>query len=521
MPEIKPVVNKEPERDKKKAGLLARLFGGGGSSGLGGVGGFGGAGGGGLGGLAGGGLLATKAGLIALIVAGTTLAGGIGMVGYRLFGPGAALTGNGDNLQLFDAKPKNAQGAGGQAAPADGNSASLQDFRDANRLPKPADASASAAPADAAAAGAAVSGSAASSVATGPLNKAGDTGNGVHKGMLKNVAKFGALTGPGGGGGSGAVASSAPQKASGALLAAKSGTLSGFKGGSAAKQSGGTSRSLAGKHFAGAAGQGFAVLGNQKGAQSSYAAGQTYDGAGSGGSNISGAGTPIGGPGAATAATAPAQPTSLPGPANSPNTSNIPTPTAATVCPWQDAIQSAQMIIGIAGLLLVAASLISKMKPYGPMISKVIGFAVAALGVMVIGLGAKIASGPYSQKLQGGVLAAAGAGLVLAGMMAGLADNTNAKGLSTNADGTPIADNTVTGTSAFNTSDGPSTGMLSGINPFVLIGGGAALIGLAAASMVPPTKYPGSDFPNGTPPDLHLWGYQELPSETALKKMVA
>src|SRR6185312_6863458 len=110
MPEIKPVVNKEPEKDKKKGGLLARLFGGGGSGGGGGAGGGGG--------LAAGGILATKAGVLALVLVGTTVAGGIGMVGYRLFGPGAEMTGNGDNLQLFASKPKDTANADGQGGAA-------------------------------------------------------------------------------------------------------------------------------------------------------------------------------------------------------------------------------------------------------------------------------------------------------------------------------------------------------------------------------------------------------------------
>ena len=133
MPYIKPAVNKETDKDKKKAGFLARLFGGGsnggalGSGGLG-AGGFGSA-------AAGGGLLATKAGLIALILAGTTVAGGIGLVGYRLFGPGQD-SGSSENLALFAQKPKDAQGSGAQTAPADGNSQSLGMFSQANSQPR-------------------------------------------------------------------------------------------------------------------------------------------------------------------------------------------------------------------------------------------------------------------------------------------------------------------------------------------------------------------------------------------------
>ncbi|MFI5350466.1 MAG: hypothetical protein ACHQ2Z_13040, partial [Elusimicrobiota bacterium] len=174
MPEIKGVVNKEPERDKKKAGLLARLFGGGGSAdGLGGLGGFGGGSGGGMGGLAGGGILATKAGLIALILAGTTVAGGIGMLGYRLFGPGADSSASGDsNLSLFQPKPKEGAGADGQAASKDGSSESLKQFNEANKTAA-GDAAAGGAPKDATAANG-VGGSASDAAAggaTGAINK--------------------------------------------------------------------------------------------------------------------------------------------------------------------------------------------------------------------------------------------------------------------------------------------------------------------------------------------------------------
>ncbi|MBI3566162.1 MAG: hypothetical protein HY079_13265 [Elusimicrobia bacterium] len=74
MPEIKPEVNKEPERDKKRGGFLARLFGGGAGGGTVGAGGIGA-------GAGGGGLLATKTGMLAMLLVGTTVAGGIGMAG--------------------------------------------------------------------------------------------------------------------------------------------------------------------------------------------------------------------------------------------------------------------------------------------------------------------------------------------------------------------------------------------------------------------------------------------------------
>lgn len=521
MPEIKPVVNKEPERDKKKAGFLARLFGGGASGGGAGLGGFGGAG---AGGLAGGGILATKAGVLALVLVGTTVAGGIGMVGYRLFGPGAEMTGNGDNLQLFASKPKeNASADGQNGAKGDGTSASLQYLSQANTSPKEGDAAAAGAAKDATA-GSATGGDAAASAggANGPLNAAGNSGNGVSHAMLKNTGKFGQLSGPNsGGGGTSAVASAAPQKAPGfdANAAAK-GSLGGFKKTAAASIHGGTSRSLAGKHFGGAYGQALGVMGNQRGAQSSYAAGQTYDGAASGGSNIGNNGTPIGGAGSVGSSGA-AQPKTMPAPSMDQNTSqNIPTPPGVPMAPWQSQIQKAQMLIGLAVALLFAAKLLAH-TGVGLWATRIIGWAVVLIGVMVASLGAQIAHGKYGQTLQGGLLGAAGAGLVLAGIMAGTASDGNTQASGTNSTATDATKTTnIFGNASSGSSD---TGMLGGVNPFIILGGGLALAGLAGTMMMPPKKYPAQDAndPDWPKPTKGFFGYQQYPSEKAVKSMVA
>src|SRR5438045_357407 len=89
-PEIRPELNKT---ERKKKGWLANLLsklglgGGSGTGGLGGLGGMGGASGGGLGGLGGlfnAGFLATKTGMIVAALIGTTVAGSVGMLGYKL-----------------------------------------------------------------------------------------------------------------------------------------------------------------------------------------------------------------------------------------------------------------------------------------------------------------------------------------------------------------------------------------------------------------------------------------------------
>ncbi|MDE2489302.1 MAG: hypothetical protein KGM24_00535, partial [Elusimicrobia bacterium] len=157
IPEIKPDVNKEPE-DKKKPGFLLRLFGGGGAAGEGGLGALGG--GGGFGGAAaGGGLLATKAGILTLALVGTTVAGGIGVVGYKLFGPTPSDQMSGGNLSLFAPKPKQAPQPVEPPVAADGSSQSLTMLRKGNGDLRERSA-ASAAPADQTAADAAASGAA-------------------------------------------------------------------------------------------------------------------------------------------------------------------------------------------------------------------------------------------------------------------------------------------------------------------------------------------------------------------------
>ncbi|MEK7382164.1 MAG: hypothetical protein AAB262_02650, partial [Elusimicrobiota bacterium] len=185
MPEIKPEVNKEPE---KKPGILAGLFGGGGAgSGAVGMGGLGGS-------AAGGGLLATKAGLLALVLAGTTVAGGVGLVGYRIFGPGASDQ-PGQNIQLFAAKPKEAAlDLNAAAASMDGTSSSLEGFSRVNSGALQGDAPAVAAASKDEAAGAGPAGASVSDVV------AGVSGSGASTSMLKNTKKLGALSTSFGGG---------------------------------------------------------------------------------------------------------------------------------------------------------------------------------------------------------------------------------------------------------------------------------------------------------------------------------
>ncbi|MFI5346935.1 MAG: hypothetical protein ACHQ51_11230 [Elusimicrobiota bacterium] len=507
VPEIKREVNKETDKDKKKAGLLARLFGGGSEGGALGSGSLGGGGFGSA--LGGGGILATKAGLIALIVAGTTVAGGIGLVGYRLFGPGQD-SGGGDNLSVFAPKPKDEQGSGAQNAPQDGSSKSLDFVSQANSQAKAPEVAPAEAPKDATAASAATAADASAAAARGAINAAGNSGNGVNKGLAKE-GKFGKLTssfGGGaalsGGGGSSASANGAG-KSPAEMAASRNGSLGAMKKGVA--ESGG-GRAIASRKSGRALGQAFSSLKDGRGAATSFGAGKTFDGSAttSGGTS----GPEAGAIGAGPAGTADGgAPKALPSNKDT-GTKEFkapPTPDATMVAPWQGAINSAQMMLAAGALLLF---LMGKVKI--PWLRYVIGAIVLALGVAIVALGGKISGGQWGQKFQGNVLAAAGVGLSAAAVMAMVSVGDAPK--TTGADGTTTID---TASEAKNA----GVDMLGGINPYVLLGGGAAIIGVAACQMKPPAKHPASDFENGKVPDAGFFGYQQFPSEKALKKMIA
>ncbi len=506
-----------PEREKKKGGFLARLFGRGAAGGGAGAEGFGGAWNG-FGGAAGGGLLATKSGLLVLALLGAAAAGGIG---YRLLGSAPSQAGG--EPRLFAQKPKDSPSAAAPAAPYTGDSESLKYLAQANPAPGAAapEAAPSAPPADAAASNAAPE-PAPAAAADVPINQtpvASD--NGVNKALLKNVGRFGELTKTSGSSGftplGAGLGAGAAKSADAAAASASPHGTAGARGKGVA-MAGGRARGRRSFGSTNAARQAFGVRrDNSQATASSAQGGTTYDGAAPSAGGNSGGGTAIG---PADAASAAAQATSLPnGAAPSGAIAPPATPTVQNAAPWQNAIKTAQSLIGVSVMLLLIASWVSKLKPYGMIVAKVLGFIVAGIGAMVIALGAQISGGQYGQKLQGGVLAAAGTGLIIAGVAAGLMDssggNANADPAAGDGAGVDAAGDATSGS-------GSSSGsFLSGINPFVLLGGGAALVGLAGSMMVPPKQYPSSDFQNGKPPDSHWFGYREPPSRTALKKMTA
>ncbi|NNN07470.1 MAG: hypothetical protein HKL90_16395 [Elusimicrobia bacterium] len=516
VPEIKPDVNREKDRERKKGGFLTRLFGAGaaeGGAGLsGGVVDIGGA-------AVGGGLLATKAGLIALLVAGSTVAAGIGLVGYRAFGPGADQNSE-NNLALFAPRPKT---TAGPTAPAPGSrsgtSPSLGMLTQANSggsggasggLQDQAAASAASASASAGAQNSADGGTAMSG-----------SGGGASGQPMANIAKFGALgASTGGGSGGGAVSSAAsPQPhAVASANAASKGNLSGMMGksGPGARSNSAMARSF--NHSNGAAGQAFSALGNQRGgmASSSYSAGQTYDGsAGVGGSAV---GPSAGLPSVAGASESGGQAAAKSTPNTATPGSQVqppPIPPATNVTPWQGDIQAAEMLLGLGVVLLFAKKMIAKMfyaagatglgTGAAFLAAKIIDGLIMATGLAIIALGARVSGGAYGQVLQGRILAAAGTGLILAGAVSMYEDLNPASGVTEASQYGDAASSAGVGSS--------TTGALSGINPFVLAGGGAAAVGLAASMLSPKMQYPSTNFNNGIPPGQGMFSMGRMPSQ--------
>jgi hypothetical protein len=497
IPEIKPEVNKEKGNDRSKGGFFARLFGAGeaGGSLAGSAVDIGGA-------AAGGGLLATKAGLIALLLAGSTVAAGIGLIGYRVFGPGQDSGDN--NYALFAPKPKQAPAAPTVAPGSqDGTSQSLSMLNQANVDGTAKSGAADAALKDQAAADAsAASANGGANVANTAMSDSGPSApKTISAAKLPPLAGFGSSGGMPTGGSS--ASAGGPQK----IDAAKSGVM----GSMASKGTPGASRATAASahagHSNGAMGQAFGVLGNQAGgrAGSSFAAGQTYDGSATTGASSIGpsAGAPTaGGQGAGSSQTAAK---------STPNTAMAsnqiqppPTPASTEVTPWKGDIDAARALIAVAVVLLLVrrkiAAQLNKIQSVNDTVAlKVIDGIIAAVGLAVIALGARISGGIYGQVTQGGVLAAAGAGIILSSV-----------GSVFTTDG------------LYGTTDDPSvtnSTILGGLNLFTVIGGGAALVGLAASMLQPPKTYPSSQFNNGVAPGQGAFSMGRMPSQDAFRRL--
>ncbi len=478
MPDIKAEVNKVDDGKKKATGLLGLLTGGGGTGAAGGLGGLGGLGAGSVGA---GGLLATKAGMLALVLMGSAVAGGIGLAGYKMFGPGEADK-TGGNLSLFAPRTQTEVDPNAVApVNADGSSASLNFASAAAAKDKAAEAAEAAAAAasasaaaptdntagdpakDAAAADAARRQAEARASAGGALNSGG--GSGASGTMnLANVKKLGALSGASGGGAT--TSASASSKLGDSMAnAARNGPSSAFsrQTGGAAKASSSSGRGMNNRRNQTARQQAIGVKGDHRGAPTSFAAGKTYDGtgaAGSGASGPEGGGIGMGGVGDGAGA----QPKSLP--ANSANQTNQQEPPPAEppakdVTPWAKQIMIGMALGAVAvALLLWATTMIKAAKKEAQLalkmiasvnpvtsslgitayadalksleLAKLVVWASMAAAMGGMAMGAMVTGEPNGQKLQGGLLIASSALILAAG----------ATYLLTATDPSPIADGT-------------------------------------------------------------------------------
>ncbi|MBI5240657.1 MAG: hypothetical protein HY926_09305 [Elusimicrobia bacterium] len=460
--------------EKKRSGLAALLM----RLGIGSEAGSGAAGTGALGNLLGagvsGGILATKAGIIGLLLVGTTVAGSLGVVAYRLFGPQASDRADSFSAQsLFSAKPPAAPGAGEDgSASANGVSKSLQFLADANTKASgeaPADASASAAPADASASAAAP--------APPPLKNDNAMGSTVSK--LKTDKQFGVLTkgaASGSGGSMSLAGGSAPSNAS-LLAGANRGNLAGLSGARAGSGGLGNlrSRSLGG----GAMKQLGAVRKDNLNAKTSQAGGRTYDGNTATASQLTPADSSSTGP-------QDTAPDKTPGINPSGSGSNQfpeepPSVGGTNVTPWQAAINTAMLAVMGAAALLMMASKIAAMKSVtigmAQAIITILAVIAAALGAWVMKLGGQIGGGEYGQPLQGGLLALAG--------------------------GAIIAMAATVAITALGEKDMPALqkAMDGNANLLMMVCGGVALAATAWAYLAPKKTYDSGLFKDGRPPD--------------------
>jgi hypothetical protein len=422
LPEIKPEVLKEKDEDRKGGllgSLLSKLGGGAGAGGAGAAGSAGALGSAGSAGLAGG-LLATKAGLVALIVAGTSVAGGLGFVGWKAFGPGADGVGMGEAaLQVFAPKPPSEAGAqDGSAAPKDGNSESLSMVAQANTAPA-APAPAEPAAADSTKVGEkdAVAGSAATAVASvgsGHANHANVGGNAAGSLLAGAKKGFGQLSGIAGAGTGGTSATSSSGGTSAPARAVNTGSASAFSGASNATGRGLGIRKAGTK--GGAFGQGMGINSQSHGASNLQSGGGQYFDGGTGSGRVTGGGGAVALTGAGVGNGKGAAAANTPTPKGDATPFQAPpTPTGKNVTPWQNAINTAMMLVAGAALLLFLLGKLAK-AAYAPgagaylkTLVYIIGGIAAAMGAAAMAIGIKVATGEMGQTLQGGMFTVAGA----------------------------------------------------------------------------------------------------------------
>lgn len=492
------------KKERKKGGLWGRLAGGGSSVIKVGAPKIGGAAG----------LLATKAGLVALLVIGTTVAGGLGVVGYRFLGGETAQTPERFN-SIFQPRPKQELASaqdGAYPAAKDGSSSSLQFLADANRgagapevsSAEPQFSSKEAQAAHAAGvAGAPQPGGGGASVVAA-AHEAGKPFAPPHK--IGELSKsFGGGAGPSN---MGAVAAGA---ASGAVsLSAGPRRGLGGMGTNAARPGVGSQRALAFNRDSGAGRQLMSVRRDHVSAGSSAQSGRTYDGgAGRVGSNFAGEeATGDGGISSGKDGGKDKAPGATPGAAARDALEKPLTVDGSPMTPWQDGIDAAKyLIMGALAMLFLASKVIdmaaaaSVAQPYSQIAVRawlvlgatLLGLAAAA-GLAAMSIGTIMMTGQYKQMSAGLPLALGGAAVAAA---AGFALQSV---LSDEATGAAWNSET-----AAKTKIDPISG---GSTVLMYVCGGAAAVALAVTMLMKPDKLkPGE--PGYDPKDGHGWGMIE------------
>lgn len=507
-PEIGTKTNKDLENEKakeRKGGGLAPFWtnaGGKVASGSPGAG---------AGGLALGALFATKTGILTLALVGSTVAGGLGFLGYRSLGNEGK--GEASFSSLFAKKPQtsatNESSQTGSSAQG-GGGGSLQFLVDANKNDpslsdsKTEQAAAPAAPT--ADAPAAVNSNSNSNTAvdqtpmSGPSNskslglnsgkKFGGLSNGLASGSSGAGIRYGAL------GGAGEV--SAMPKLAGAK---------GLTGPRDARASLSGQRAL-GYNRMGSAGRQLAqVRRDHRGATSSYGAGRTYDGGSNTGSIGPEAAAPEGvaGSGESGAGDRKINPSDA---SRSEVNEPPPTETGKNVTPWQDALQQGMMLLAGATVLLMIAkklaemyrkSLAASLVPGGAAVTawymtaaKIAAGLAGAAGLAAVYLGSQITFGEYNQPIQGAALMLGGAAAAAAAGMIVFNPDTFSEKLYGNVEG------------------------------LMDICGYVGMAAIAATMLVPKKEYDSSKFKGGEAPDAKIFGYQHnAPTDYALERFIA
>jgi len=369
------------------------------------------------------GVLATKAGVIAVALAGGTLASGVGYMGYKAMhqAPGAAGV---HSFWPFAAPPSSSAGAAGAAGQASGSGSALgggqaEDSLASLRAANPA--AARAALARNSAAGARAGAAAARAAAAGSSGAAGGAGGsggaGAHgiPSLNDNGFKSGDWRIGGGGGGGGTFAASKGAPSAGRKAASVGAFGAGHSLADLAKTG------MRGLGLGGAVGQARQVNGEMTnpgygGGASRYDTGGTSGGGtpigASAGTSNGGTGTGGSGSGAGSAGS----PTN--GGSNNQQYGAPPTPTAgASAAPWQGMLQMAMMLAFVAALLIFIANKAKDAAWGGTTLAMVLAGIAALLGIIEITLGASIGSQGQQAigsmlTLSGGLLAASAVAMV-------------------------------------------------------------------------------------------------------------